>query len=105
MVLRPIGLVLEHESNEREALQLPLKEAMLTVVIEENALGGRHLALSVYDSESSASYCRAANRKQPSEGKTVYYYTVYRIPYTVYRTCGFRTPFATVASNSSALHN
>lgn len=34
---RAIGLVLEQESNEREALQLPLKDAIITVVDEGNS--------------------------------------------------------------------
>jgi hypothetical protein len=38
VVRRPIGLVLEQESKEREALQLPLKEAIFTVVNVENVL-------------------------------------------------------------------
>lgn len=41
--LRPIGLVPEKQSNEREALQLPLKEVIFSVTIEGKEFGLEYL--------------------------------------------------------------
>jgi hypothetical protein len=50
-VLRAIGLVLAQESNKREAVQLPRKEAIFTMVTEENE--GSQLFVGFMANESS----------------------------------------------------